>query len=192
MQLSLYKSKRNLHFRYTGIWRYSTEFKNELLLEKVKKCYAGPVCYVKHQNEKSDHSSPPSPFYELRKSFTTSKSTAGSNTPVTEFEKMSYKVHYLLIPAVGNRMKLAGLYMQATQGPNKTPEPSKVDVAEHAYWVAWKQCGDMSKVHIIKSVLKKSRCTRVCFRPSNSLFNICRGFLGRSHEAVRGTSTVSY
>lgn len=64
----------------------------------------------------------------------------------TEFEIMVYKIHFIRIDNLGYKLKLASLYMQATEGPNTTPEPPKEDHHEHSYWTAWKQLGKMTKV----------------------------------------------
>jgi len=83
---------------------------------------------------------------------------------ITEFESMVYKAHFLWIPAAGSKMKLSGLYMQATIGPNNTEEPPRTDPLEHAHWVAWKQLGNMPKeqaekeyIEMVKFFIKKAK-----------------------------------
>lgn len=65
-----------------------------------------------------------------------------------DFEVVCYKLHFIRINNLGYRLKLAALYSQATIGPNTNPDPPKDDHYEHSYWTAWKQLGNMSKVHL--------------------------------------------
>lgn len=46
-----------------------------------------------------------------------------------------------------NKKKLTfyALFKQATVGKNTTPQPSKLSVTAYYKWLAWKQCGDMTK-----------------------------------------------
>ena len=44
-----------------------------------------------------------------------------------------------------NKLKMYGLYKQATEGPNETKEPSMMKPVAKYKWKAWKQCSSLSR-----------------------------------------------
>ncbi|KAL6074668.1 Enoyl-CoA delta isomerase 2, mitochondrial [Balamuthia mandrillaris] len=52
------------------------------------------------------------------------------------------------MPEISNEQKLKfyGLFKQATEGPNTTKAPSRLDVIKRYKWNAWKELGSISKI----------------------------------------------
>jgi diazepam-binding inhibitor (GABA receptor modulating acyl-CoA-binding protein) len=52
------------------------------------------------------------------------------------------------------KLKLYGLFKQATVGPNGTAKPSFLNLTESAKWKAWTLCGQMSAADARKAYLE--------------------------------------
>ena len=52
------------------------------------------------------------------------------------------------------KLKIYGLFKQATTGPCNTPKPGLLDVVGKAKWQAWKDLGQMSKQHAEKAYVE--------------------------------------
>lgn len=88
-------------------------------------------------------------------------------------EKTAYRLLYVTGIDAADTVKLAALWIQATQGPCNTTRPAEgKGFEELAYWENWKELGEMTRV--TKSLRFEAFNSRIrqtkCFLISNFLF----------------------
>jgi len=61
------------------------------------------------------------------------------------------------------KLEFYALFKQATEGPNNTKPPGRLDLINRAKWTAWKNVGKLSKAEAKKKVTLRDKPTASCW-----------------------------